>query len=269
MTWRPLWAIVRRELIRTLRQRGRLVSALVRPLIWLLVIGGGFGALLTQTGSAGYQHFLVPGLIGMALLFGALLASLSLVYDKESGVMRMLLIAPIPRGGIVVARTFSAAAAAILQALALTAVLLVIGYFPLSVSVPLFVAALVATALACAAMGMLIAVWTKTLDNFAVIMNFVIFPVFFLSGALYPIGHLPAALKAATLLNPFSYGVDLLKHALGVGASGAFAADFSMALDLAVLLGFTAAATGIAALRFSRDSFMEGFTALLGGPRRD
>src|SRR5690606_6625886 len=130
MTWRPLWAIVRRELIRTLRQRGRLVSALVRPLIWLLVIGGGFGALPARTGSAGYQHFLVPGLIGMALLFGALLASLSLVYDKESGVMRMLLIAPIPRGSIVVARTVSAAAAAILQALALTAVLLVIGYFP-------------------------------------------------------------------------------------------------------------------------------------------
>lgn len=269
MTWRPVWAIVRREVVRTLRQRGRLVSALVRPLIWLLVIGGGFGALLGRTGSGGYQHFLVPGLIGMALLFGAMLASLSLVYDKESGVMRMLLIAPLPRGWIVVARTLSAAIVAALHALLLMAVLAVLGYFASGVSIPLLIVGLIATALACAALGMLIAVWTRTLDNFAVIMNFVIFPVFFLSGALYPIEHLPAALKAATLINPFSYGVDLLKHATLQGPSAPFGADFSAALDLAVLLGFTAVATAVAALRFSQDSFREALTALVAGPRRE
>lgn len=267
--WRPVWAIIRRELIHTARQRGRLVSALVRPLIWLLVIGTGFGAMLGRLGSTGYQHFLVPGLIGMVLLFGALLASLSLVYDKETGVMRMLLIAPFPRGWVIVARTLSAAAVAILQALLLIAVLVLLGYFRLRTSLPLLAAGLIATALTCAAMGMLIAVWTKTLDNFAVIMNFFIFPVFFLSGALYPIEHLPAALKVATLLNPFSYGVDLLKHAIMQGTSTSFGADFSPLLDLAVLIGFTVFATGVAALRFSQDSFMEALAGLLSGRRRD
>lgn len=267
--WRPVWAIIRRELIRTVRQRGRLVSALVRPLIWLLVIGTGFGAMLGRLGSAGYQHFLVPGLIGMVLLFGALLASLSLVYDKETGVMRMLLIAPFPRGWVIVARTLSAATVAILQALLLTAVLALLGYFRFDFSLPLFATGLITTALTCAAMGMLIAVWTKTLDNFAVIMNFFIFPVFFLSGALYPIEHLPAALKVVTLLNPFSYGVDLLKHAMMPGISTSFGADFSPMLDLAVLVGFSVLATGVAAWRFSQDSFMETLAGLLSRPQRD
>lgn len=269
MMWRPVWAIIRRELTRTLRQRGRLVSALVRPLIWLLVIGAGFGALLGRLGSAGYQQFLVPGLIGMVLLFGALLASLSLVYDKETGVMRMLLIAPFPRGWVIVARTLSAATVAILQALLLITVLALLGYFRSGISIPLLAAGLVTTALACAAMGMLIAVWTKTLDNFAVIMNFFIFPVFFLSGALYPIEHLPAALKIVSLLNPFSYGVDLLKHAMVQGTATPFGADFSPLLDLAVLVGFTVLATAFAAWRFSQDSFREVLAGVLGGARRD
>ena len=85
MMWRPVWALIERELMRMVRQRGRLVSALVRPLIWLLVIGGGFGALLGDSVSDGYQRFLSPGLLGMVMLFAAMLVSLSVVYDKEFG----------------------------------------------------------------------------------------------------------------------------------------------------------------------------------------
>ena len=100
------------------RQRTRLVSAMVRPLIWLFVIGAGFGAVLQQAGGVSYQQFLVPGVLGMTMLFGAMLAALTMVYDKESGVMRMLIMAPFPHYWIVVAKMLAAALAAILQAAA-------------------------------------------------------------------------------------------------------------------------------------------------------
>lgn len=262
---RAIWAIIRREVVRLVRQRGRLVSALVRPLIWLLIIGSGVEAMLGHTGSVGYKQFLVPGLLGMVLLFGAMLAALSLVYDKESGVMRMLLIAPLPRAWIVIARTVSAAVAAIIQGLLLMLVLLPLGYFPQHISTWLFAAALVAASLTCASLGMLIAVWSKTLDNFAVIMNFVIFPMFFMSGALYPLEHLPSSLRLIGMLNPFSYAVDLMKHALGVLPGGPLGADFDIATDAWVLLGFIIVATFIAVARFSQDAVRETWAGLLSG----
>jgi ABC-2 type transport system permease protein len=233
--WRPLWAIVRRELKWTFRQRGRLVSAMVRPLLWLFTVGVGFEAMLGQFGPGRYRAFLVPGLLGMVVLFGAMLASLSLVYDKESGVMRMLIIAPFAHYWIVIARTLSATVVAVIQALLLLVLLGLLGYIDRNLSVLYLGVGIVSTALACAAMGILIAVSTRGLDNFAVIMNFVIFPVFFLSGALYPVEHLPVWLKLIASLNPFSYGVDLLKHATVLSMPRPFGADFSVGVDLAVL----------------------------------
>ncbi len=259
---RPLAAIVGRDLKRMARERGRLVSALVRPLLWLVIIGSGFEAFLGQAAPGDYHAFLVPGLLGMVLLFGAMLASLSLVYDKESGVMRMLLAAPVARGWIVVARTLSSAAVALVQSLMLVIVLLPLGYFGGGVSLPILALGLGATGLTCATLGMLIAVWAKGLENFAVIMNFVIFPVFFLSGALYPLEGLPSALLALSAVNPFSYGVDLLKHAMLTGMAQPFAPDFALLTDVAVLAGFVVIGTALAALRFATDSVREGLAAL-------
>jgi len=258
---RPLAAIVGRDLKRMARERGRLVSALVRPLLWLVIIGSGFEAFLGQAAPGDYHAFLVPGLLGMVLLFGAMLASLSLVYDKESGVMRMLLAAPVARGWIVVARTLSSAAVAIVQSLMLVIVLVPLGYFG-AVSLPVLALGLLATGLTCATLGMLIAVWAKGLENFAVIMNFVIFPVFFLSGALYPLEDLPPALLALSAVNPFSYGVDLLKHAMLTDMAQPFAPDFALLTDVAVLAGFVVIGTALAALRFATDSVREGLAAL-------
>ena len=191
MTWRPVWALIEREMMRMVRQRGRLVSALVRPLIWLLVIGGGFGALLGDEATGGYQRFLSPGLLGMVMLFAAMLVSLSVVYDKEFGIMRLLIISPLPHYWVVIAKTVSGMVVAVAQAGAFAVLLALMGYIGGGLSLPLLVLGLFATALACASLGMLIAVWSSTLDNFAVVMNFVIFPVFFLSGALYPVQQLP------------------------------------------------------------------------------
>jgi ABC-2 type transport system permease protein len=267
MPWRPVYAVLEREVVRMFRQRTRLVAAMVRPLIWLFVIGAGFGAVLGQASGLSYQQFLVPGVLGMTMLFGAMLAALTVVYDKESGVMRMLIIAPFAHYWIVIGKMLAAALAAILQALLLLIVLALLGYVGQETRFGILVIGLIATSLACAGIGMLVAAFTRTLDNFAAIMNFVIFPVFFLSGSLYPVNQLPAALKAVALANPYTYGVDLLKHAtLGVLPSG-MGADFPLAMDIAVLVGFTLAALIIASWRFSQESAYEPMIHILTGKR--
>lgn len=255
MRLRPFYAVLERELVRLFRQRTRLVAAIVRPLIWLLVIGAGIGAVLGEARGLDYRSFLVPGVLGMTMLFGGMLAALTTVYDKESGVMRMMIIAPLPHAWIVMAKLLSAAAAALLQALLLLVVLVALGYAGRDTEWWLLALGLVATSFTCAGIGVLTAAFTRTLDNFAGIMNFVIFPLFFLSGSLYPVRDLPLALYWIAAVNPYSYGVDLLKHALLPHA--AMSADFAVALDLAVLALATAIAAAIASWRFSQESAYE------------
>jgi ABC-2 type transport system permease protein len=257
MIARPIMAVLEREVLKLVRQRGRLLSSMVRPILWLLVIGAGFQAVQGKAGNAGYQTFLVPGVLGMTLLFGAMLAALSTVYDKESGVMRMLVIAPIQHYWIAVAKALGATLSALVQAAMLLVLLALLGYLSPQVSIPLLVLGLVGTALACASLGMLVAAWSRTLDNYATMMNLVIFPVFFLSGSLYPVQQLPTALRLIATLNPYTYGVDLLKHAAVAGPAVASAADFQIGLDLAILVGFSVAALTVAGVRFSRDAASE------------
>jgi ABC-2 type transport system permease protein len=266
MTLRPVYAVLERELVRMFRQRSRLVSAMVRPLIWLFVIGAGFGAVL-DAGGVGYQRYLVPGVLGMTALFGAMLAALSMVYDKESGVMRMLIVAPFGHHWIVIAKTLSAALAALVQALLLLAILAALGLLSSATNFALLAAALVLSALACAGIGIVVAAFSRTLDNFAAVMNFVIFPVFFLSGALYPVSSLPAALRIAALINPFTYAVDLLKHALLVPLGGTVSSDLGIAVSVAVTAGFSVLAVALASWRFSREQAYEPLIHVLAGKR--
>jgi len=257
MIVRPTIAVLEREVLKLIRQRGRLAASMVRPLLWLLVIGAGFEALQPEASGASYQSFLVPGVLGMTLLFGAMLAALSTVYDKESGVMRMLVIAPVEHYWIVAAKALGATLAALVQALMLLVLLALLGYVSSNASLLLLALGLIGTAFACASLGMLVASWSRTLDNYATMMNLVIFPVFFLSGALYPVQHLPATLQLIASLNPFTYGVDLLKHAALAGSTAASAPDFTIGLDVAVLVGFSIAALATAGIRFSRDAAHE------------
>ncbi len=248
MSWRPVKAVVGREMQKLFRQRARLLSAMVRPMIWLLVIGSGVGSMLQGQQQTDYLTFLVPGILAMTLLFAALLSALTLVYDKEFGVMRMMMIAPIAHYWIVLSKLIAATLTAMVQAALLLLILVLMGLISMKIALSLLPAALL-TAICCAAIGGLIAVWSKSIDNFAVIMNFFIFPLFFLSGALYPVSQLPSFLHTVVLVNPFSYGVDLLKHAVpGVST------DFSVWTDIAVLVFFSVIAISVACWQFSRES---------------
>lgn len=146
--------------------------------------------------------------------------------------------------------------------------LALLGYLRFAaIDVPLLLLGLLLVPFACAGIGMLAAAFTKTLDNFAALMNFVIFPVFFLSGSLYPITQLPPWLRTVATLNPYTYGVDLLKHALLTGVEGRFAPEFSVGLDVAVLVGFTITAVTIACVRFSGEAAFDSVIRVLTGKK--
>lgn len=250
MIIRPVFAVVERDLVKLFRQKGRLLSALVRPLIWLLVIGAGFDTLLEST-ETGYRSFLIPGVLGMSILFGALLGALSTVYEKESGVMRMMIIAPFKHYWIVFAKMTAASISACVQVFLLLLVLVVLGDIGWSVNWILLIPSVILLSISCAGIGMVVAAFSKTLDNFAAIMNFVIFPVFFLSGSLYPVNNLPGLLGVVAKLNPYTYGVDLLKHSVNVPLGGS--ADFPIFQNVAVLIMFTLLAFLLSSWRFSRE----------------
>jgi len=267
MILRPIYAVLEREVVKMFRQRTRLISAMVRPLIWLFVIGTGLGAAMSRSGDIGYQQFLAPGVLGMTILFGAMLAALTMVYDKESGVMRMLIIAPVAHHWIVVAKTLAAALAGLVQALLLLVVLGALGFLSVKMNYAMLLLGVLVTSLACAALGILVAAFTRTLDNFAAIMNFVIFPVFFLSGALYPVANLPLVLKAAAMLNPFTYCVDLLKHAMLLPLAASATSDLHPGTDLAASLGFSVIAVMVASWRFSSEEVYAPLIRILAGKR--
>ncbi|MCP5344696.1 MAG: ABC transporter permease [Pseudomonadales bacterium] len=259
-------AVLVRELIKMFRQKTRLLSAMVRPLIWLFVIGGGIGSLIDSAMPGQYQRDIVPGIIGMTILFGSMLSSLSTVYDKESGIMRMMIVAPIPTYWIVACKMLASTVAGSVQAALVCVLLLLLGFLSPAIMLnPSFLLAVGLTALACAALGMVTSALSDSLDNFASIMNFVIFPVFFLSGALYPVRDLPAPLLLVSRLNPFSYGVDLMKRAVD---SGGMASDFGVALSVGVLVGFSLLALVFSSWRLHQEARQARLFNLAGGRSR-
>jgi ABC-2 type transport system permease protein len=252
---RAVYGIVVRELVRFLRQRGRVLSSLARPFVWLLFAGAGFAAVFAGENEIDYRVYMAPGLLGMVVMFGSLLAALSTVTDRDAGVLRMVLVAPIRRRTIAVGKTAGAAVLGTIQALAVAAILLpVVHLVPTWRGALLGLAAVVLLSLAMGALGLVLAAAIHSIENFAGVMNFVVFPMLFLSGALYPVRNLDAGLRAVAYVNPLAYGVDLLKHALLTGAGVGYGGEFSPALDGAALVLFTAAGLAAAAPLLARET---------------
>lgn len=238
LQFRPISIIVRREFKRFFRQKGRLWSSLARPLFWLFVVGPGFDRLLGGEGGISYQQFIFPGVLGIVVLFGAILSSLSTVYDREFGVVRIMLIAPVSRLTIVLGKVIGGTMLAVFQALLLL-ILVPFLKLPLGPHLLLLLPFLFLTSFAIASLGMLMATRIDSLENFATIMNFVVFPMFFLSGGLYPVKLLPDLLQVVVYLNPLTYGIDLFKHVLLPHAVlTPMGADLPMLVDLAALSVF-------------------------------
>jgi ABC-2 type transport system permease protein len=234
--------IVARDLQRASRQKSRMLGGLARPFIWLLLIGGGYGAITRMDGGS-YRAFVFPGVVSMAVLFGGMLTAIATVYDREFGMLRLMLASPAGIGVILAGRTLSAALVGGLQGLA------VLACAPLLLDAPAgrYLAALGAlslSALSSGALGLLVASRLRSVENFAGVINVVLFPLFFLSGALYPVLGVPSALRAVARVNPVSYQVDLMRHALGQ------APEFGLILDLLALIGSSILALALAGAWF-------------------
>jgi ABC-2 type transport system permease protein len=250
----PFYGIVVRELQRLGRQRGRILSGLARPLLWLFIVGSGVGAVASGDPAA-YRRFMLPGIVGMVILFSAMFGALSTAHDREFGVIRLMLIAPVRRSTIVLAKIVSSALVALLQSGILLLLLPLLGLRPPLWRVAALIGAMAACALAISALGMLLASRIDSIENFSGVINFVVFPMFFLSGALYPLEALPAVLRPLVVLNPLTYGVDLMKHALfGAGAPGRFGPELHVGADLAALAATFGISLLLTVTLFDRDA---------------
>jgi ABC-2 type transport system permease protein len=221
--WITFQAIITREILRFFQQRSRLFSALVRPLLWLVVFAAGFRSALGVSimppydSYILYQEYIVPGLCGMIVLFNAMQSSLSMVYDREMGSMKVLLMSPAPKSFLLFAKLCGGALLSLLQV-----VMFIFISYALDVEIPLSgllysIPTIFLTAFFLGSLGLILANHIKQLENFAGVMNFVIFPMFFMSSALYPLWKIQEGslwLYWICKYNPFTFNVEMIRFSL-------------------------------------------------------
>ena len=216
-------AIIGREFLRFIHQRERFIAALVRPLVWLFIFAAGFRAALGlsiippyQT-YISYETYIVPGLCAMVLLFNGMQSSLSLVYDREMGSMRLLMTSPFPRWWLLLCRLLGSTVISILQVFAFLGIAALFGITVPALGYITVIPGLILGGLMLGALGLVLSSFIKQLENFAGVMNFVIFPMFFMSSALYPLwkmGEGSPLLRDIAALNPFTHAVELIRFLL-------------------------------------------------------
>jgi ABC-2 type transport system permease protein len=235
-----LVAVAAREVVKFVHQTGRLVSAVVRPALWLVVFAAGFqdvfgvSIIPPYETYIPYEVYVVPGLLGMVLLFNGMQSSLAMVYDREMGVMRLLLTAPLPRWYLLLCKLVAGTLLSVLQTYAFL-VLCALFRVDIPWSGWLYVLpALLAAGMMLGAVGLLLSVYIRQLENFAGTMNFVIFPMFFVSSALYPLWKVQESgaevVYQLARINPFTHAVELIRFALYGQANGLAAAVVLAAL---------------------------------------
>jgi ABC-2 type transport system permease protein len=236
-----------REVKRYLRSRPQIIASLAQPLLYLLVLGFGLGAVFQQAGQGSYLQFVAPGVIGMGILFTSIFSGIGLLWDRQFGFLKETLVAPVPRLQIMVGRTLGGATIAMIQGTLVLIVCLVAGFRPASFgNLPLALLFMALIAMVFASLGTAIGSALKDMQGFQFIMNFLVMPIFFLSGALFPLSNLPTALAGATRLDPLSYGIDGLRGAL-IGLS-----HFSLLTDVSILCVVAVGFVALGAWSFSR-----------------
>ncbi len=217
------WGVIWREGLRFVQQKERFLSALVRPLVWLFIFAVGFRSVLGLSIIPPYETYIlyevyvVPGLCAMIQLFNGMQSSLSMVYDRETGAMRTLLVSPYPRWFLLLSKLLASTVVSIFQVYAFLIVAYLWGVDPPPMGFLAVLPALILSGLLLGALGLLISSAVKQLENFAGVMNFVIFPMFFASSALYPLWRIEEGstlLHDIALFNPFTHCVELIRFAL-------------------------------------------------------
>lgn len=235
--------IIRRDLRRAARQPSRLIGGLARPFVWLLLVASGYNAIANPGTGGSYQQFVFPGVIVMACLFGSALTAVSTVYDREFGMLRLMLASPAGSAAVLAGRALSATAVGTLQGLVvLAAAPLVMRVTPGQALAA--TGAILLASTASALIGLLVAARLRSVENFAGIINVLLFPMLFISGALYPAGGLPPVLRWIARVNPVTHMVELVRSALGQPT------ELSAGANLLAVGGFAVIAFLLASLLF-------------------
>jgi ABC-2 type transport system permease protein len=244
---RAIYILWLRQLKRFIRKKASLVGALGQPVIFLLAFGFGLSPIFARAGAGNYMQFLAPGIIAMTVLFTSIFTGVEIIWDRQFGFLKKTFVAPISRFEILLGKTFGGATVAIVQGLLVFLITLLVGFRPVSLAMlPVAFLFLVMVACLFSALGTVIAARLDDMQGFPLIINFVIQPLFYLSGALFPLAGLPKVLEIITQLNPLSYGVDGLRGTLtGI-------VQFSLWTDMGVLVGVTLLLLWIGSLLFSR-----------------
>jgi ABC-2 type transport system permease protein len=267
-TLRAIYIIWYRDLLRFWRDRTRLLATFAQPLLYLLIFGTGLSSALSGSfGGSGapagfsYTQFIFPGIIGMSVLFSSMFAAVSIVWDREFGFLKEVLVAPIDRSAVAIGKALGGATQAMAQGLILLVLAPLIGVKLTVMSVVTLIPLVFVLAFALSAMGVAIASRMRSMQGFQMVMNFLVMPMFFLSGALFPLSGLPAWMTFLTRIDPAAYGIDPIRHVLldGAGMPSALLDRMSLTVgnttipivaEVGILLAFGIVVLGIAVRNF-------------------
>lgn len=229
------------------RSKAQMVSSVGQPLLYLLALGFGLGPVFERAGAGDYIQFIAPGVIAMTVLFSAMFSGIGLIWDRQFGFLKETLVAPVPRLAVMIGRTLGGATVALLQGLLVLALAMLVGFRPVDwAAVPEAIYYMALIAIVFCALGTALGSRLENMQAFPMVSSFVMMPLFFLSGALFPLDGLPGAMKYITAANPLTYGVDGVRGAL-IGAW-----HFGAGIDSLVLLAVGALFVGLGAWSFSR-----------------
>jgi ABC-2 type transport system permease protein len=236
-----------REMKRYVRSRAQIVASLGQPMLYLLALGFGLGPVFQRSGQGSYLQFVAPGVVGMSILFMSIFSGIGLLWDRQFGFLKETLVAPVPRLHVMMGKALGGATVAVIQGSIVFVVCLIAGFRPVNISaLPIAFLFMALIAVMFTSLGTAIGSVLVDMQGFQLVMNFLVMPIFFLSGALFPLANLPKALAVVTSLDPMTYGVDGLRAAL-IGIS-----HFGIATDIAVICAITAVFMGLGTYFFSR-----------------
>ncbi|MDA8168312.1 MAG: ABC transporter permease [Nitrospiraceae bacterium] len=247
-----VYVIVLRELKKFVRERSRLISTLARPLVWLFMVGAGLSRLVSPKAGMPYTQFIFPGILGMTILFSSIFSSISIIWDKEFGFLKEILAAPVRRSSIVIGKSLSGTAVSTIQTVIILMLFPVIGIKLTLAQILCTIGVSFLVAFSISSFGIVLATFYESYESFSVIMNFIVMPMFFLSGAMYPVRLLNAPLRIASSLNPLTYGVDALKNTVFTLREGPLSPDFSLGFDLLVIVLTSVLFVAVASRFFER-----------------
>jgi ABC-2 type transport system permease protein len=236
-----------RELKRYTRSRAQIIASLGQPMLYLLVLGFGLSPVFQRAGYGSYFQFIAPGVVGMSVLFSSIFSGLGLLWDRQFGFLKETLVAPVPRIQIMIGRTLGGCTVAVIQGLLVMAICLIAGFRPAHwVAIPIAIGFMLLIAVLFAALGVAIGSSLQDMQGFQLIMNFLVLPIYFLSGAMFPLAHQKLPLRIATGIDPLSYGIDGMRSFL-LGTT-----FYGPSIDLIVLVVVGMILLVFGAYRFSK-----------------